>query len=393
MSDVTPLKILLILPSNQFGGAENVALNVLKGLKDDRCTLVTQEALSGFFTLTNASIIRFEDFDCHRPYDLSPLNALRYAIAIARITRRVRPDIVLGLMHNGTFFASLGFALKRMRCSLIGSIHGDISGYFNSLKRGPTPWERWLIRLSISVPQQVIVPSKGVYLDLIDSFGAEAKKLSLIPNGVDLVQVLEAASTYQEMPPKDRPWILTACRLSPQKDFLTLLRAFSLIVQDQLATLIIVGEGESRTMIESWIQEMGLQDHVVLLGFQENPFPMMAQADVLVLSSFYEGFGVSIIEGFALGIPQVVSNCPSGPADLIQEGVNGFLVEIGDWEGMAARCLDILKDPNLSQRIKEAARLSAQHYAIDLMVSRYKKLFDDVRTPSIPSVSSGWKSS
>ena len=367
-----PPKLMLLLPAGHFGGAERVAFNLLQGIERFECTLLTQSAIMESFAGLYVNRLSLDEWGCERPYDLSLWNSVRYAWAIARVCRKSKPDVVLAFMHNGTFFASISRQLGLLDTCLIGSIHGNITGYFRSLGRSPSRWEKMIIRTSLSVPDGVVVPSQGVADDLVMQYSANSEKVKVITNGIDVEKVVRGCRDPLAGINKNKPWIVSACRLAAQKDFTTLLRAFRRVRQFKDARLLLVGDGEQRSNIEHQVAEMGLGEDVVLVGFQENPFQYMAQADVLVLSSHYEGHPVSIIEAFALGIPQVVTNCPSGPAELIEDGVNGFLVGMGDWEAMADRCLYLLENPGERQRMSEAALESAKDHCIEGMVDLYQ---------------------
>lgn len=377
VSTVQRPRLLLVLPSIEFGGAERVAFNLLQGLIGFEGVLLTQAALAVSFAATGCSMLHFEAYGCQHPYDLGVRNSGRYARGIAAASRAVQADVVLAFMHNGSFFAALAQALGGMP-PLVGSIHGNISAYFLQRGRAPTPWERLIVWVATRVPAVVVVPSRGVAEDLCAHFGASLRRIKVIVNGIDQRRVRQRAEDTTGLPSKQVPWVVTACRLSDQKDFACLLRAFRRVREKSPALLWIAGEGEQRARIEQWVADWELGDAVKLLGFQENPYPWMARADVLVLSSHYEGSPVAIIEGLTLGAAQVVSDCPSGPNELIKDGVNGFLVPMGDDAVMAARMLQLLENPALQARLGEAARASSTPFALATMVATYESCLASV---------------
>lgn len=370
-------RILFILPSQEFGGAERVAFNLLQGMSGFEGVLLTQAVLAESFVATGCPILHFEDYGCQKPYVLGLRNSWRYARGIAAASHAVQADLVLAFMHNGSFFAALARALGGMP-PLVGSIHGNISAYFRQLGRSPTLWERVIVWAATRVPALVIVPSQGVAEDLCTQFGASRQRIQVIVNGIDQRRVRQRAQDTAGLPAKQVPWVVTACRLSDQKDFACLLRAFRRVRAQCPALLWIAGEGEQRARIEQWVADWELGDAVRLLGFQENPYPWMALADVLVLSSHYEGSPVAIIEGLTLGAAQVVSDCPSGPDELIEDGVNGFLVPMGDDATMAARILQLLEDPARQARLGATACASSTPFAVETMVASYESCLANV---------------
>jgi glycosyltransferase involved in cell wall biosynthesis len=123
--------------------------------------------------------------------------------------------------------------------------------------------------------------------------------------------------------------------LKAPKDHATLIRAFALLPESLSAKLIILGEGQLRGELEDLIRELGLQDKVHLPGFMIDPSPWFRSADLFVLSSLYEGFGNVIVEALECGVPVVSTDCPSGPAEILDHGRIGKLVPIRDQESLS----------------------------------------------------------
>ncbi|PAX48948.1 glycosyltransferase [Brunnivagina elsteri] len=119
-------------------------------------------------------------------------------------------------------------------------------------------------------------------------------------------------------------------------------RAFSQVRKVMRSRLIILGNGEQYTELNTLIQELRLEKDVAMLGFQENPYAYMSRASVFVLSSAWEGFGNVIVEALAVGTPVVSTNCPNGPAEILANGKYGSLVNVGDSQAMANAILKVL---------------------------------------------------
>ena len=131
--------------------------------------------------------------------------------------------------------------------------------------------------------------------------------------------------------------ILGVGRLTPQKDFPTLIRAFARVRRQRPARLVIVGEGrpEARAALMRLAAELGCAEDVSLPGFTHNPFCYMAHAGVFVLSSLHEGLPGVLIQALACGAPVVSTDCPSGPREILEGGRYGRLVALGDDAAMA----------------------------------------------------------
>lgn len=126
-------------------------------------------------------------------------------------------------------------------------------------------------------------------------------------------------------------------RLHYQKNFALLIRAHAILRKTTPVRTLILGEGPERGRLEALISELGLQDEVQLIGYRQNPLPYLAQADVFVLSSSFEGFGNVIVEALALGVNVVATNCPGGPAEILENGKYGSLAKVDDEQDLAVK--------------------------------------------------------
>jgi|AntRauTorckE6833_2_1112554.scaffolds.fasta_scaffold06981_3 glycosyltransferase involved in cell wall biosynthesis len=134
--------------------------------------------------------------------------------------------------------------------------------------------------------------------------------------------------------------IIGVGRLTDQKNFSLLIDSFADLVKSEINTrLIIFGEGPLRDKLESQIEKLGLRERVTLPGFVDNPYAYMSRADVFVLSSNWEGLPMVLIECLACGTKIVSTNCPSGPAEILEGGKYGTLVPMGDSKQLAKKII------------------------------------------------------
>ncbi|MGE0681501.1 MAG: glycosyltransferase [Candidatus Binatia bacterium] len=186
--------------------------------------------------------------------------------------------------------------------------------------------------------------------------------------------------------PSSPPVILSVGRLAKQKDFPTLLRAFARVRATRRARLMILGEGRKRKHLECLIKTLGIADDVALPGFVLNPFPYMARAAVFVLSSAWEGLPGALVEAMACGCPVVSTNCPSGPAEILDEGTYGPLVPVGDETALARAILTVLGSSITTEKL----RARAFQFSIDRVADRYLEILFGVQDntsayrPNIP---------
>jgi glycosyltransferase involved in cell wall biosynthesis len=179
----------------------------------------------------------------------------------------------------------------------------------------------------------------------------------------------------------DHPWfaaggppvILAVGRLTPQKDFPTLLRAFAEVRRRRPARLLILGEGEERAALEALGADLGVAADVALPGFRENAMAYMAGSALFVLSSAWEGLPTVLIEALAAGTRVVSTDCPSGPREILQDGRLGSLVPVGDVAALADAMTAALARP-----AAPAPAEALTPFTRDAAVDHYLRLIESV---------------
>ena len=158
-------------------------------------------------------------------------------------------------------------------------------------------------------------------------------------------------------------------RLTPQKDFRTLIRAVELVRSILPIKVAVLGEGELRDKLQAEIDSRGLQNCIRLYGFVPNPYAYLARAKLFVLTSRWEDPGHAILEAAALRVPIVSTDCPSGPAALLSNGLAGELCPVGNHECLAEKMVDTLKQ-NSTAKVQIAFE-NAQRFSLE---AHYKAL-------------------
>ena len=226
----------------------------------------------------------------------------------------------------------------------------------------------------------VVAVSRGVAADLMSRTGLSADAITVIYNAVVTPELAERAREPLDHPwyaPGEPPVILGVGRLGRAKDFPTLVRALARVRQERAARLLILGEAASasraakrKAELFDLATELGIERHIRLQGFVDNPFPYMRQSAVFALSSLYEGFGNVLVEAMACGCPVVSTDCPSGPAEILEQGRYGPLVPVGDHRALGQAILGILATPpdaNLLVR-------RASQFSVSQAVDQYEAL-------------------
>jgi len=366
------MKIIIVLPSFEFGGIERTTINLIKNLQNIRPVVILHKDIEHYFKDLNCGVYRFEDFGVKNS-NLSIQSIYSCSKTIRRISSMEKAQAVFGIMQYSPIYSCLAKDIFRMKAEVIISYRGALSAFFKYIPSFGR-WARYLVHYTLKSSSGIITPSEGVKEDLIEDFGAPREKVRVIYNGIDINAVRKMSKDSIDLR-KECPWIITSCRLSPQKDLLTLLRAFKIVREKVRSKLLILGQGPLKDSILSWNKDLGIDNDVLLMGFKENPFKYISRADVFVLSSFFEGFGNVIVEAMALGIPVVATDCPSGPGEIIEHGVSGVLVPMRDHKRMAENILNILQDTGLKKRLSEEGVKRSALFSAERMASEYERYF------------------
>lgn len=268
-----------------------------------------------------------------------------------RVSALLRQGQYQALLTAGHRFNVVGIrAALAAEVRVVASVHNHVgrqlAGRGNILRR----WRRAReIARVYPLAHAIVAVSEGVATDLRARVGSAGDRVLTIPNPV--VSHTDGDTVMQEPPhpwlatPREKPVLLAAGRLTVQKDYRTMLRALARVRARRDCRLIILGEGEERTALEQLAAQLGISDVVDLVGFHREPRRWMAAADLFVLSSAWEGFGNVLVEAMSAGTPVVSTDCPSGPAEILQHGRVGRLVPVGDDAALADAIAATLADP------------------------------------------------
>jgi glycosyltransferase involved in cell wall biosynthesis len=239
--------------------------------------------------------------------------------------------------------------------------------------------------LTLPLADAVVAVSDGVAREMERLCRRPYGSIRTIYNPAWSAQRAELAARAELMRPRAGTapaLILGIGRLVAQKDFATLIDAFAIARNHGLrARLVILGEGPERAALQARIETLGLQDCASLPGFMLHPLNLLAQADMLVLSSRYEGFGNVLVEALGCGTPVVTTNCPHGPAEIVDGGRFGALVPVGDAELMAVAMTRVAA----TQPDRALLRARAARFTLANAVAAYSALFADLNLNPNPA--------
>ena len=335
-----PKHVAIYMHSLYNGGVERVMFNLIQGFLDRGIAvdLVLDFLFYSPFEKLLPAGTRLVKLDVTSTAQRLP--------KFASYLRRERPDAVLSATHFSNEIACVAKTITRSDTRLVLTEHTNLSADIGDSAGRVRPrilalTTRWIYPLANSI----VAVSDGVAEDMCRVSGLQRSRVQTIYNPIDFKNLAAMAKEPLEEPwfaAGEPPVILAIGRLEVQKNFPNLFRALVEIRKKTPARLIILGEGSERDHLTSLIAELGLKDDVSLRGFVGNPAAYMAHSAVFAMSSSWEGMPVALIEALALGIAVVSTDCPSGPAEVLDRGKYGDLVPMNDSPALAEAILKVL---------------------------------------------------
>lgn len=362
------MKIAFLLNSVKGYGVQKTAITLANGINrvsnDTIMIFVSNSEQEASEEIADSIAVKFsgkKGFLRSLPFVMKQINHKKIDIVYA-------PIFHYGLVLS--FLSLLGFFRNQ---KIIVSSANDIRSSLNSRK---SRCVFYLASLFNRFADHAVALNKKMANDFISYLHIPNNKITTIYNPVyrDEIETLS-----QE--PLDYPFfhdpstkvVLAVGRLTTQKGFPLLLKAFAR-VEDKNIRLLILGEGAMRNELNALSKELGIEDRVDMPGFVDNPFPYFAQADLFVLSSIWEGFGNVLVEALACGASIVSTNCQSGPEEILDHGTFGKIVPLGDHKKMASAIsfsLEHPSDPNVQ-------KTRAREYHVDSIAQAYSNCFKNL---------------
>lgn len=351
------------------GGAEPNTLAVAAGLDPARFQ-VSVRSLRHVPALARAAAALGLDFSMPEPGRRA---ALGHALRTMRELRAC--NVVVGSLELQSIFWAALAAPGRA----VAWLHKDVAGYLAGKSRAYGWLYRTLLDWALMRSRFTACVSQGLAASTQRLCPRAAPRVRVLWNPVNAGAIGRRAQA--SLPPTLEPCfagpvILGVGRLEPQKRFDLLLEAHALLRGRGLnQRLCIAGEGSQRAFLERRARELGVEDSTWLPGFVD-PFPLMARASALAVSSDFEGFCMVLAEALSLGLPVVSTRCPSGPAEILDNGRFGELVPMNDAPALAAALERLLRQPPDAER-RAALRERAAVFSPQNSVRAWAALLDE----------------
>lgn len=318
--------ISFFIPALNCGGAQKVVVNLanaLVDLTDNQIHVVLARCEGEFLAGLRSEIIVF---------DLKTKRASKSIFALARYLKSVRPHVIVSSMSYVNVVCIIASFLAGKPCKVVvreDSVVRRPSGGFAD--KSMCFLIQFLMRLLYPYANSVVTISDSVLKSILDSKIKVKNKVYVIGNPVCVDSSIESKRIIDDTAELSLPdfFICAIGRLTDAKGFDILLDAFSKVKNRKLH-LVIVGQGELRDFLFHRSCELGLESRVHLVGYVNNPVSILQKAQVFVLSSRWEGFGIALVEALAVGIPIVSVDCFGAPREILENGIHGLLVPSED---------------------------------------------------------------
>ena len=309
-----------------------------------------------------------------------------YDLALASRMAEVAEFCELDLLHVhyaiphsvSALLARQMLASRGRRLPFVTTLHGtDIT--LVGMDRSYLPITRYAIEESDGVT------AISTYLkdETIKHFGVK-REIEVIPNFVNcdfyVPQRDEAAraEARRKLAKPNEAILIHLSNFRPVKRVVDVVRIFALVAREIPAQLVMVGDGPDRSAAEWLAHDLGIHSRVHFMGKQERVNELLALADLMLMPSELESFGLAALEAMACRVPSI-STRVGGVAELIDDGITWLLYPVGDVEEMAAGALDLLQDRNRLEAMRSAGRKTAQkRFCADLVVPRYVRYYESV---------------
>jgi len=363
------MRITLIISSLWGGGAERVASALANGWAEqgDEVSILTFDDQGGQ-TYAVHEHVAIRCLGLYRPssHVLQGLfRSLRRIRVLRRAIRKSGPHVIVsfGSQTNVlTLLATRWLGVPVIIKETVDPLHHDVGRLWSRLRRICYPLADVLVCATAATVAR--------FQAIANVRGAAITNPVLIPS---------SCGTRQRNACTEGRTLVAMGRLVPQKGFDLLLQAFSQIADRHPEwSLTIIGKGPLQSELEQQRERLRLNERVRFPGELADPFPVLRAADLFVLTSRWETFGMALAEAMACGLPVVSFDCPDGPREIIRDGIDGVLVPPGDVDALAAALDRLMSDSQQRARLAERAPEVTERFSIQSILSLWQQLFSQL---------------
>lgn len=351
-------KIIFIINNLGEGGTQRVFLNLLNNLNRDKYNviLVLTKSKGDYFELLKKDI-KVIELNCKR--------ARFFPLKLYKHLKKELPDIVMsGLTDNNLI---IGFTLAK----LLNNVK-FIARESNTLSKSCSKMKKIFIKIGYKSFSKIISQSEDMERDLKVNFKISSKKIN---NPIDIEKINEFLKIDIDIEfDSDYKNLLCVGKLSSQKGFDMAINAMK-DIKDIKIRLFIMGIGNDQEKLKKQVEMLKLTEKVIFLGRRYNPYIYMEKADLFILSSRYEGFPNVLLEANACGTYALSNNCSGGINEIIEEGLNGSVVDFNDSKLVARKIEELVNKKHDRKKIKNYI---ISKYRVEKIIEQYETLFDEI---------------
>lgn len=370
-------KVIIFIPAIEKGGVERNAIWVANELASKKIQVDVV-----FVRAAKGQCEKFADGVAKVQMPLKKSKLLNQRITDAIYIRKSFDQYLQTQNSDNTIviaFQSASVAIDICRknnvkivCRL--SNHPNAVRYEKSLLRKIS---EWLKPYTYKKADAVIANSQRLSRDFEEKIG---KKVITVYNPIDFDRIEQLKQgeiekkLVQEAKEYEGKLLISIGRLAVQKDLETLIKGYASCKYYRESMLWIIGEGNEREKLQKIIEQLNMQEHIRLLGYQENVYKYLKHADLFIQTSLYEGCPNALIEAIAAGVPAIATNCLSGPEEVLVGGKGGDLVSVGNVEQLAERIDAFLENPNYLKEKLTVAKENLYRYSAENVSRQYMEI-------------------
>lgn len=342
MAPIDAVKAMIVSNSLNQGGAERFASRLTYGLNRDRVA-PSLVLLRGDIAYALPDDVRVEVLGYRHPLDL-----FKTILRLRRILRQAPPDVILGAGTSVNLVIGCALIGMQRRPAWIARVDTNRRDLW--LRKG-------VLGLLYPLADAIVANSSGLQRAVERVYPRQQKKIMSILNPVDFERIDHMAGRTPPWKQSTRvPLLISVGRAYPAKRWDLLLEIFSKLVQTTPAELVLCGDGPMLAQLKKKAFKLNIDTLVHFLGHCNNPFSILARADLFLLNSEAEGLPNALIEAQGLGLCAVSTNCDFGPNEIIAHGQTGLLVDLHDQTQFIKSIVQLLGDESLRERMGANAR-------------------------------------
>lgn len=361
--------ISIFIPNLTGGGAEHVAVRIANKLaaQGDSVDLVLAQVKGDYLSEVNGKV-KIINLNCSDGF-----STIKSFPKLIRYLRNNKPSVLFSTLFRANTIAALAVKLSSVNTKLVlrhpnmlyPEGKKDLS-FYSMLSKKSAIWAAEKASL-------VVLTSQAMKRELLKHSSIDSSRVIIIYNPVPIKEIQHKAkneSGHDWLDNKKIPVILAVGRLTYQKNFDSLIKAFAELRKKYESRLIILGEGDERIRLEYLTKELNIHEFVSMPGFSNNPYSYMYRSDVFVLSSRWEGFPNVLVEAMACGVKVVATDCPGGAAEILEYGKYGELIDVDSTDDIVGAI-----DKVLSGRSQNNAVVRVQDFNIDTIGEKFLSAF------------------